>query len=94
MLDTDHLRRTANDMHGSAVHDLLRMAADEIDKLRAKSQPTVWTCEYQEGVSFSCPEDAMDGAAPGDWSDLEGWARVEMIRATVQSDGSVAVVTI
>jgi hypothetical protein len=36
----------------------------------------------------------MDGAAPGDWSDLEGWARVEMIRATVQSDGSVAVVTI
>jgi len=94
MLDTDHLRRTANDMRGSVVHDLLRTAADEIDKLRAKSQPTVWTCEHHEGESFSCPDDAMDGAAPGDWSDLEGWARVETIRATVQPDGSVAVVTI
>ncbi len=63
MLDTDHLRRTANDMRGSAVHDLLRLAADEIDKLRAKSQPTLWTCEHQEGESFSCPDDAMDGAS-------------------------------
>lgn len=94
MLDTDHLRRTANDMHDRAVHDLLRLAADEIDNLRSRSQPTVWTCEHHEGESFSCPDDAMDGAGPGDWSELEGWARVETVRATVQTDGSVSVVTI
>lgn len=91
MLDTDHLRRVANDMRGSVAHDLLQDAADEIDRWRKLAQPTVWTCELHEGESFSCPDDAMDGAAPGDWSELEGWARVEMVRATVQTDGSVSV---
>jgi hypothetical protein len=62
--------------------------------LRKLCEPTVWTCEHHEGESFSCPGDAMDGAGVGDWSVLEGWARVETVRATVQPDDSVVVVSI
>jgi|DEB19_MinimDraft_3_1074340.scaffolds.fasta_scaffold88365_2 hypothetical protein len=79
-----------SDGHG----ELHKQAAAEIRRLLKLCEPSVWTCEHHEGESFSCPDDAMDGAAPGDWSVLEGWARVTVVRATVQPDDSVHVETI
>lgn len=77
--------------YGDGHGPLHKEAADEIRRLRKLCEPTVWTCEHHEGESFSCPDDAMDGAAPGDWSILEGWARVETILATVAADDTVTV---
>lgn len=73
---------------------LHKLAADEIRRLRKICEPTVWTCEHLEGESFPNPDDAMDGAPPGGWSILEGWARVEVVRATVQPNGTFLVETI
>lgn len=69
-------------------------AAEEIDRLRKLLEPSVWTCSDQDGSAWSCPDDAMDGADIGDSSELEGWARVAVVKATVQPDNSVKIETL
>lgn len=73
---------------------LLSDAKAEIERLRKLLEPSVWTCPDQEGSAWSCPDDAMDGADTGDSSELEGWARVAAVRATVQPDNSVKIETL
>lgn len=89
------LRQIAGDTPdgGSVMTNVSRIrdAIDEIERLRKLLEPSVWTCPDQEGSAWSCPDDAMDGADTGDSSELEGWARVAAVRATVQPDNSVKI---